>query len=305
MAKFGHGGENINGVDVKVGDPQFTLIWDSRADIDLHVVEPGGSEIYWENRNGGQGGELDVDDVDGFGPENFNYVLGKGPPGTLSLVRPLLRRPRRAGPDRPAGRSGSSTPGKIEIYPGEIQRDRPEEPGLQAEGRPRRRQDRRRPPTPATMPEGGRIGHAPAAPRRSGRRRPPAPPAAAGPRLFAPPGAGFSVDAAVRAEGRAEGLGDPPRPGRRPGLLARPGGGRPLARDARLPRRHASPRPTRASSWTTCAKAVADAKGTPTRQAKIALSGSAGREAEFTLPDSVVAGGGLGKARTTSPATAW
>lgn len=81
VARFGSGGEKINGVEVKVGDPQFTLIWDSRADIDLHVLEPGGSHIFWEERNGARGGELDVDDVDGFGPENINWVQGKGPPG--------------------------------------------------------------------------------------------------------------------------------------------------------------------------------------------------------------------------------
>lgn len=83
VAKFGMGGENINGVAVKVGDPQFTLIWDSKADLDLHVLEPGGSEIFWEDRFGSQGGELDVDDIDGLGPENVNYSggTGKGPPG--------------------------------------------------------------------------------------------------------------------------------------------------------------------------------------------------------------------------------
>ncbi len=81
VARFGQGGETINGVDVKVGDPQFTLIWDTRADIDIHVLEPGGSHIYWESRNGNEGGELDVDDVDGYGPENVYWVQGQGPPG--------------------------------------------------------------------------------------------------------------------------------------------------------------------------------------------------------------------------------
>jgi hypothetical protein len=80
-ARFGIGSEKIKGVEVKVGDPQFTLIWDTQADIDLHVIEPGGSEIYWELRHGDQGGELDVDDIDGFGPENIYWVQGKGPPG--------------------------------------------------------------------------------------------------------------------------------------------------------------------------------------------------------------------------------
>jgi len=85
VARFGHGGERVNGVDIKVGNPQFTLIWDSKADLDLHVKEPGGSEIYWEERKGTDGGELDVDDVDGFGPENIYWGggldQGNGPPG--------------------------------------------------------------------------------------------------------------------------------------------------------------------------------------------------------------------------------
>ena len=95
VAKFGHGGETINGVNVKVGDPQFTLIWDTRADIDIHVLEPGGSEIYWENRNGGQGGELDVDDIDGYGPENVNYQAKRGPPGTYRWFVHYYRGSRR------------------------------------------------------------------------------------------------------------------------------------------------------------------------------------------------------------------
>jgi hypothetical protein len=91
LARFGQGGEVVQGVEVKVGDPQFTLIWDTKADIDLHVIEPGGKEIYWEERRGAQGGELDVDDIDGFGPENIYWlredpatgdrVKGPGPPG--------------------------------------------------------------------------------------------------------------------------------------------------------------------------------------------------------------------------------
>jgi hypothetical protein len=90
LAKFGQGGEAIRGVEVKVGDPQFTLLWDSKADLDLHVVEPGGKEIYWLDTKGIHGGELDVDNRDGFGPENIYWLqpkadgskdLGLGPAG--------------------------------------------------------------------------------------------------------------------------------------------------------------------------------------------------------------------------------
>ena len=39
LARFGEGGELIRGVAVKVGDPQFTLIWNTDGvDLDLHVI---------------------------------------------------------------------------------------------------------------------------------------------------------------------------------------------------------------------------------------------------------------------------
>ena len=75
---------------MKVGDPQFTLLWDAKTDIDLHVIEPGGKEIFWNDPRGRHGGELDVDNVEGFGPENIYWLhqnedgskdLGPGPPG--------------------------------------------------------------------------------------------------------------------------------------------------------------------------------------------------------------------------------
>lgn len=91
LARFGDGGESIRGISVKVGDPQFTLIWDTEVDLDLHVIEPGGKEIYWEEPKGKAGGELDVDNTKGFGPENIYWlredestgqkVKGPGPPG--------------------------------------------------------------------------------------------------------------------------------------------------------------------------------------------------------------------------------
>ena len=91
LAKFGDGGESIRGVVVRVGDPQFTLIWDAPVDLDLHVVEPGGAELHTFDRKSKQGGELDVDNMRGFGPENIYWmhedpksgerVKGQGPAG--------------------------------------------------------------------------------------------------------------------------------------------------------------------------------------------------------------------------------
>jgi hypothetical protein len=91
LGRHGEGGESVNGVFVRSGDPQFTLLWDSEADLDLHVIEPGGAEIYCEDPKGRSGGELDVDNAKGFGPENVYWlrdvegaagpVKGPGPPG--------------------------------------------------------------------------------------------------------------------------------------------------------------------------------------------------------------------------------
>ncbi len=74
--QFGRPTENINGVEVRVGDPQFTLIWDEEVDLDLHVEEPSGEHIYWMTRGKPteRGGVLDVDNLIGYGPENILWV---------------------------------------------------------------------------------------------------------------------------------------------------------------------------------------------------------------------------------------
>jgi hypothetical protein len=89
LAKFGEGGELVRGVAVKVGDPQFTLIWDKDGvDLDLHVVEPGGKEVFWEEPKGAQGGELDVDNTKGFGPENIYWLVESEGPGSEKVKGP-------------------------------------------------------------------------------------------------------------------------------------------------------------------------------------------------------------------------
>jgi hypothetical protein len=89
LARFGDGGEVIRGIAVKVGDPQFTLIWNTDGvDLDLHVIEPGGKEIYWQEPKGRQGGELDVDNTKGFGPENIYWLVESKGPGSEKVKGP-------------------------------------------------------------------------------------------------------------------------------------------------------------------------------------------------------------------------
>ena len=54
------------------GSLRFTLSWGDQPDIDLHVREPSGNNVYYLFPQGDVG-YLDVDDVNQYGPENY-YV---------------------------------------------------------------------------------------------------------------------------------------------------------------------------------------------------------------------------------------
>lgn len=64
---------NFSATPVGTGDIQVTLTWDNDADVDLYVIEPDGNKIYYSQKRSSSGGYLDVDDMDGFGPENIFY----------------------------------------------------------------------------------------------------------------------------------------------------------------------------------------------------------------------------------------
>jgi hypothetical protein len=56
---------------VGVGNLQVTLNWSSNADIDLHVIEPGGEEIYYNYPSSTAGGALDRDN------QCSDFVMGR------------------------------------------------------------------------------------------------------------------------------------------------------------------------------------------------------------------------------------
>lgn len=63
----------------------LVLTWeDPSADIDLHIHEVGGEEVYYQHRESQNQGLLYYDITDGFGPEI--YVLGSGPRGEYKLT---------------------------------------------------------------------------------------------------------------------------------------------------------------------------------------------------------------------------
>jgi hypothetical protein len=63
------------------GSVQITLTWDNGADIDLWVTEPDGEKIGFEHPSSDTSGTLDVDDTDGYGPENIFWPYGQAPSG--------------------------------------------------------------------------------------------------------------------------------------------------------------------------------------------------------------------------------
>jgi hypothetical protein len=67
------------------GDVQVTLTWDNESDLDLHVIDPLGEEIFWLYPGSTSGGILDYDDVDGYGPENVYWPKSQAPSGTYQV----------------------------------------------------------------------------------------------------------------------------------------------------------------------------------------------------------------------------
>ncbi len=56
-------------------DIKIILTWDTDGtDVDLHVINPAGVDCYYSNKETDEGGRLDVDITDGYGPEVFTQA---------------------------------------------------------------------------------------------------------------------------------------------------------------------------------------------------------------------------------------
>ncbi len=62
------------GPELLTGEVQVTLTWSGPADLDLYVVEPEGSEIYYGAPSGSQGGQLSVDSNAGCAVGSGSFV---------------------------------------------------------------------------------------------------------------------------------------------------------------------------------------------------------------------------------------
>ncbi|TGL60871.1 YfaP family protein [Leptospira sarikeiensis] len=64
-------------------DIKVVLTWDTPTDVDLWILDPTGEKCFYANRSTKSGGNLDVDVVDGYGPETF--TMSKALPGNYSI----------------------------------------------------------------------------------------------------------------------------------------------------------------------------------------------------------------------------
>ncbi|HEX7680845.1 MAG TPA: hypothetical protein VF713_22105, partial [Thermoanaerobaculia bacterium] len=79
-----------SGTDPRI-DPQAELqvevMWDSNyTDVDLHVIEPGGEEVFYNHRNSANHGLLHADVTTGFGPETYTIPRMAGGPYQIALL---------------------------------------------------------------------------------------------------------------------------------------------------------------------------------------------------------------------------
>ncbi|MFH1811555.1 MAG: hypothetical protein ABIJ09_22640 [Pseudomonadota bacterium] len=78
-------------IQVGSGDVQVSLSWDTLTDVDLHVIDPTGAEVYWGNLNVPSGGSQDLDSnaacsLDNVNNENIFWPTGTAPRGVY-IVR--------------------------------------------------------------------------------------------------------------------------------------------------------------------------------------------------------------------------
>lgn len=85
--------QTVNVRQVGTGDVQVSVSWDALSDVDLHVVDPAGEELYYAHRQSASGGELDLDSNAGcaiddprVNQENITWPTGGAPRGTY-IVR--------------------------------------------------------------------------------------------------------------------------------------------------------------------------------------------------------------------------
>jgi hypothetical protein len=74
-------GERLEGLKVPApkADLRVSISWNTDAtDVDLHVIEPDGRRVYYQEPKSPSGGELSQDQTEGYGPERYQIAKAEG-----------------------------------------------------------------------------------------------------------------------------------------------------------------------------------------------------------------------------------
>lgn len=76
---------------VGTGDVQVSVSWTGASDVDLHVYDPNGEQVYFGNPAATSGGRLDLDsnaacNIDNVNNENIVWPVGGAPRGEYRVV---------------------------------------------------------------------------------------------------------------------------------------------------------------------------------------------------------------------------
>ena len=73
------------GTTFRVRDMEVTLTWNTLSDLDLHVIEPDGTHVFW-NAPRGKTAVLDTDNTSGFGPETISVGQNAAATGVYEVL---------------------------------------------------------------------------------------------------------------------------------------------------------------------------------------------------------------------------
>ena len=73
------------GTTIRVRDMEVTLTWNTLSDLDLHVIEPDGTHVFWNSRTG-KTAVLDRDNTTGFGPETISVGRNAAATGIYEVL---------------------------------------------------------------------------------------------------------------------------------------------------------------------------------------------------------------------------
>ena len=69
----------------------MSVSWTGASDVDLHVIDPSGEEVYFGNLHSASGGTLDLDsnaacNIDNKNNENIVWPVGGAPSGEYTVI---------------------------------------------------------------------------------------------------------------------------------------------------------------------------------------------------------------------------